>query len=151
MKMKITDGDASNGAIYEITVTMGKGTDTVSEKKTVRSGEIFELWMDVSAFSKKNMADYLKISTRCITGELNEYSLWVYDISGYSTAHSNEKLDELISNARRDIRDQLHKNENTNDDSIVYWIVFSIILAAAVIGGILVIVLRRDDIKKRKG
>ena len=150
MKMKITDGDASSGAIYEITVTMGKGPDTVSEKKTVRSGEIFELWMDVSAFSKKNMADYLKISTRCITGELNEYSLWVYDISGYSTAHSNEKLDELISNARRDIRDQLHKNENTNDDSIVYWIVFSIILAAAVIGGIIVIVLRRDDIKNRK-
>lgn len=148
LKMKITDGEISSGAIYEITVTMGNANNSVSRSMTVRSGEIFDMWLDVGAFAKNNKTDYIKISTRSITGETEEYSLWVYDISGHSSIYNNEKLDELISEERRNIRDQLHSNDNDNTDSVIYWIVFSIILAAVVIGGVLMIVLRRDDVKR---
>ena len=147
-KMAITDGEVSSGDIYEVTVTIGKGSSSITRSQTVRSGEAFDMWLDVESYGKTNNASYIKISTRSITGSTDEYSLWVYDVSGHSNIYTSQELEELISEERRNIRDQLQNSNRDNYDSVIYWIVFSIILFAILIGGVLLIILRRDDSKK---
>ena len=148
LKMKISDGEVSSGALYEVTVTVGTKNSFVSRTQTVSSGQSFDMWLDVGEYAQNNMTSYIKISTRSITGETDEYSLWVNDISGYSSKYDSEELNKLISEARHNIRNQTQNNDGIGSDSVVYWIVFAIILVAVVIGGVLMIVLRRDDTKK---
>lgn len=147
-KMAITDGEVSSGDIYEVTVTIGKGSNSITRSQTVLSGAAFDMWLDVESYGKTNNASYIKISTRSITGSTDEYSLWVYDVSGHSSIYSSQELNELISEERRNIRDQQQNADGNNDDSIIYWIVFAIILFAILIGGVLLITLRRDDSRK---
>ena len=149
-RMSITDGEVSSGSIYEVTVTVGKDNGSISESKTVTAGDSFDIWLDVSEYSKANKMQYIKISTRSITGDADEYSLWVCDVSGHNEKYSSEELSALISAERQNIREQLKNNGGATTDTVIYWIVFSIILFAIFIGGILVIVLRREDTKKRK-
>ena len=148
--MSVTDGEVSSGAIYEVTVTVGKENSSVSTSKTVTSGSTFDIWLDVSEYGKTNKLQYIKISTRSITGETDEYSLLVCDVSGYSDKYESEELAALINAERQNIREQLNNSGGSDTDTAVYWIVFSIILFAIFIGGILIIVLRREDTKKRK-
>lgn len=148
-KMAITDGKTSTGALYEITVTVGTDSRSVSKSEIIRSGESFDMWLDVEAFSKDNKASYVKISTRSITGDADEYSLWVYDVSGHSATYDSQRLSELISTERQNIRNQSQSDNENNTDDLIYWIVFSIILIAIFIGGIIIIVLRRDDGRNR--
>lgn len=144
-KMAITDGETSSGALYEVTVTVGTDVGSVSKSRIVRSGDSFDLWLDMEAYSKENKASYLKISTRSITGDAEEYSLWVYDVSGHSGIYDSQSLNELISAERQNIRNQLQNSGNSNYENIIYWVVFAIILIAIVIGGLMIIILRRDD------
>ena len=146
-KMGITDGEISSGNVYEVTVTIGTGNSAVSKSQIVSSGNIFDMWLDVSDYGKDNKASYIKISTRSITGDSDEYSLWVYDVAGHSKLYDSKALDELISEERRNIRNQSQNADGGNSDSIIYWIVFSIILFAIFIGGILLVLFRRDEFK----
>ncbi len=149
-KMAITDGEKPTGALYEITVTVGTDARSVSKRQIIRSGESFDVWLDVEEYSKENKASYVKISTRSITGDADEYSLWVYDVSGHSGIYDSQSLEELISAERQNIRNQSQNDRKIISDDLIYWVVFSIILVAIVIGGIMITVLRRDDGRDRE-
>ena len=149
-RMSVTDGETSSGALYEVTVTVGKGNSAVSTSQTVMSGSTFDIWLDVSEYGKTNKLQYIKISTRSITGETDEYSLLVCDVSGHSDKYGSEELAALINAERQNIREPLNNSGDSDTDTAVYWIVFSIILFAIFIGGILIIVLRREDKKNNR-
>ena len=144
-RLGITDGEISAGAVYELTVTLGIDGNSISKSCLVLSGEIADMWIDVSEYSGSNKVGYIKISSRSISGGTDEYSLWLYDIVGYSDAYTSEQLGSLIDAERQSIRDQSKDDDVNNTDNLIYWIVFSIILVAICIGGIIITVVRRDD------
>ncbi len=149
---EITDNEDDFGAVYEITVTVGSDTRSVTQSYVVSSGQPTDLWLDMSGYNSENKASYIKISTRCISGIYDEYSLWLYNVIGYSAEYNNEQLYELINTERLKIRNQSYTDDGGNSDNIMYWIVFAIILVAICIGGLMFTILRRDDssAKRRK-
>ncbi|MBQ8850379.1 MAG: hypothetical protein IJ011_08630 [Clostridia bacterium] len=153
-EMQVTDGETSSGAVYEITVTVGTEGSSVSKSQIVRSGELFEIWLDAESYGKEHKASYIKVSTRSISGDAGEYSVWIYDVVGYSRVYDSEQLSLLINEERRSIRNQSLEADSEANDGIIYWIVFSIVIVAIFVGGIMVMVIRRDDgvrgVKHRK-
>ena len=144
-KLEITDGEISTGAVYELTVTVGIKGSSVSESCLVRSGEICELWLDVDRYSRDNKASYIKISSRSVSGDPDEYSVWLYDVVGYSNIYDSQHLSSLINAERQNIRNQSNSNDDKSTENAIYWVVFSIILGAIFMGGILIMIFRRDD------
>ena len=147
-ELKIDDGE-NKGALYEIGINIGTQGTSVEKKFTVRSGEVNELWLDMREFNKNNAAKYIKISTRSINGTADQYSLWLYDISGYSDLYDNDNLRELIEAERLKIRDLVSADTDSETDLAVYWVILAVIIIVVLAASIAFIVLRRDDSDKK--
>lgn len=151
-ELEITDVHEDSTALYEVAITVGCGGSLVNEKYVVRAGEVSELWLDMRAYNAYEVAKYIKISTRSITGTSEEYSLWLYDVVGYSAEYDSEALDKNISAERLRVRDLLDVVEDDESEADWYWIVFGLLVVAAVVVGVVTVLLRRDDTgRDRKG
>lgn len=146
----ITDSSSTKGELYEITVTVGKGRSSVTESYVVKSGEISQLWFYIGDFSSLNKAGYIKISSRSITGSKDEYSVWLYDMIGFSEKYDDAELDRIISSERSHIRNQINRNDTDIYENLLYWIVFAIIIVAITIGGVMFTIMRRDDVTVKR-
>jgi len=143
--IEITDEAGSLGDLYEVTVTIGCDGNSISEDYVIRSGEVSQIWLNVSEYSLSNTANYIKLSSRSISGRSDEYSVWLYNMVGYSDTYDNDDLERIISEDRANIRNQTDDNNDGTQDNIFYWIVFGIIILAITIGGIMFTVIRRED------
>ena len=141
----ISDSAEIIGALYEVKAVIGNGSESVERTCIVKSGTIHEVWLDMSGFNKSNKAEYIRISTRSITGTSSEYSLLVYDVCGYSAVNSSEELQTLISEERARIREQYDTEVEEGKNTSLYKIVFIILIIAILAIGILFVFLRRDD------
>ena len=129
----ITDASNTVGELYEITITVGKDENSITETYVIKSGEVSQLWFYVGEFSTLNKTSYVKISSRSITGSKDEYSVWIYDLMGFSEKYNDEELNRLISSERSQIRNQNSGADTDRYENLLYWIVFAIILVAITI------------------
>ena len=132
-----------------VTVEIGKYAMQSNGSCIVRCGDIHSVWLDMSEYNASNMADYVRISTRSITGTTSEYSLLVYDICGYSTEKNSDELQVLINEERARIRQQYITEDTVNEDNKLYHIVFVILIIAILAIGVLFVFLRKDEDEKR--
>ncbi len=148
-RLEISDSE-NNGGLYEISVTVGKNENTVSETYVVRAGEVNDLWLDIKDFGTHNKANHIKISTRSITGEAEEYKLWLYDISGSSDKYSSEELASMISSERFSVRDDDINDGVGEVSDLLYTVVFVIVLSAVLLAGAMFVIFRREDSGRKK-
>ncbi len=133
-------------ASYEVTVTLGDGKDRIEAIGIVKRGERMELIFDASQFSAEYLADYAKISVRCLTGDTGRISLWLYELKGYSDKYLSEGLEELIEEQRIRIRtgdtEVVDNSENTPKTVLT---VIGVLFALVAVTVSLFIIFRKDE------
>ena len=144
--VQLTDTVDTKDSLYEITVTVGNGKTTVVSGHIVGGNQTEELWLDLSEFNQETVANSIKLTARMISGDAEEYSLWLYDVTGVSEEYTSEELSSRIAMERLNIRNQSIQNENTGEKRDIMWKTFGVLLAITAIGFGLYMVLRRSRI-----
>ncbi len=140
----VEDAQATESAVYEITVTIGTDNARLTTIGSLKNGETKKLYFKVADFAASSDADYIRISARCITEDSNVMSLILGDLRGYSNQYSNDTLSELIENKRHQIRNQDAEDSSSFNYTTLITAV-GIIAVAAVLAVILLIPLKRED------
>jgi len=145
--LELTDAQAARNALYEVTVSMGNDTATILSEKIVRSGERYELWLDLREIPDEQlMTNYIKIGAEMLDGNSNEFSLWVVGVTGYSDEYTSEELAELIEAERLRLRNQNASEENDVGQAELLWIIFvGLFLISSLIIGLILFVKRKDE------
>lgn len=139
--------DASDMAVYEVTLTAGRENVHIETVGAVKNGELNELFFDVSEYSALSDATYIKVSVRCLIEPTAGLSLWLHELKGYSDIYTSSELEELITAQRL-----AERGENVEDEEIFdYTVIFTVIgimLAVGAVGIGLIMVLKREEDKK---
>lgn len=138
-------GAESSASLYEITIISGTGRTSVVSSASLQAGETETIVLDLSEYVSKSMSDYWRISVRPLDGTQGEYSLWIYDIVGYSTEYEQVTLEELIAAERLRIRNQEHANDDDDGNRETVLMVVGIVGVVAMIGIGVFILLRMND------
>lgn len=141
----ITDG------LYQVVITVGNQTEIVTAEYMVSGKETAQLWIDMRGFNARNMAEYIKISTRALSSSSEEYSLCLNEIRGYSKEHSSDRLADLITAERLRIRNQSEDADEEPDKSGLIWIIFGVLVGVTGIGAGLFMAFssgREEDVKQ---
>lgn len=129
--------------LYEVKLSFGNDVNTYECTKIVASGEQTQLVFDVSSFSLKYLADYIKISIRPMQTNGDSYSLFVSSLVGYSDEYNDDELNDKITEERLKIRDLLSRNDGYSiRNNIIIIGVFVVI--GLLIGSVLFVFLRRE-------
>ena len=107
-------GNAVENALYEVMIATGTGRTSIVGTTSVRAGEVATIVLDLSEFSSAYMSDYWRISVRPLGESTDSYSLWIYDIVGYSDQWTSEELADLIEAERLRIRNLDHSDDDNN-------------------------------------
>ncbi len=150
VKLALDDGSKAAHAMYQVVITVGNDTCTVTSEHAVRGGEINELWLDMSQYNSSGTANYWKISVRALTEGAEKYSLLIYDAVGYSKDHTSGELTDLIEAERLRIRNQSEDTDADGGSDGLIWIIFGVLVAVTGLGAGLFMVFspkRRDDME----
>ncbi len=148
VRLALEDGSKSAAVMYQVVITVGNDTCTITSENAVRGGEIHELWLDMREYNASGMANYWKISVRALTEGTEKYSLLIYDAVGYSQEHTSEELKNLIEAERLRIRNQSAESDGEDGNDGLIWIIFGVLVAITGLGAGLFMVFspkRRED------
>ncbi len=147
LTLELGDMGASDDALYEITISLGSEQVMILTDHFVPAGERCEIWLDLRELDRTDlMTEYIKIGAELIEGEAEEFSLWLFGLTGYSEIYSSEELSDLITAERLRIRNQ-DADENEDDGKMsALWLAFGILLLISVLVlGIFVFFRRKDE------
>lgn len=130
----LTDYSLSSDSLYEVIVTIGDETSSLTSEYLVSGNSLTDLWLDVGEYSDAHLAKYIKISARMLHGDAEEYSLWVYDVSGLSEEYSSDELSTLIMAERMRIRDEALSDDEEDQTRDLILMVFGILLTVTIVG-----------------
>lgn len=147
LSLRLDNGAADSGALYELILTLGKGNSRIICTALIEAGKDETVFFDVSGFSKKSSADYVKIGVRALTQKAEACNLWLYGLDGYSNEYSDEELAELIEQQRYDQKNT--DGDNAGGGYRILIMVVSILFALLAVGAGLLMVFRREDGEKR--
>ena len=86
---------------------------------------------------------------RSLDNTVDNCSLWIYDITGYSTVYSNEELQKFIAENRDKIKNDTHeKTTKEKIETLIFILV--IILVTAFFGFALVFIIQRNHKRKKE-
>lgn len=134
LTMEISDLSKSTASLYEVVVTLGNAQAQFTSEYIVHGNEETQIWLDLSEYNPNHLTDYIKIDIRMLSGNAEEYSLWFYGGTGYSTEYSSDELAELIALERLKIREQTLNAEINDSNRNLQWMVFGILTAVTIIG-----------------
>ncbi len=140
-----SQGTSNAEQLYEITLTSGTGRTRVVATTALKAGQTDTLVLDLSAYSSEHMSDYWKIGVRPLDGDRSDYSLWIYDIVGYSTEWRSEELSDMIEAERLRIRDLGHSDDDVGSGYERLWMVIGIVAVILMIGVGVFIFLRPNE------
>ncbi len=144
LNIGISDANASENALYRITLTLGAKDIEQTVTGIIKNGETRELFFDASEFSELSMADYVKISTSCLTEDTHTCSVMLSELRGYSAEYDTDTLTQLIEAERLELR-----NESVDDDEgfdfVLLITIIGIVFALAVTAVGLVVLFKRDE------
>ncbi len=143
LSIAVSDNKVSDGALYEIILTLGKDKSRVEAVGVVKNHEKAELYFDISEFSQISTADYITVSVRCITDATDGMSIWLYDLNGYSNLYTSQELSEYIEALR--LADSDGADNDGKFDYTVIFTVMGILFAIGAVGIGLLMVFRRED------
>ncbi len=137
------DGDDET-SLYEVRIIVGNSENHLEASCIVNSGELTDVYVDISRYIASNMVDYIRLSARCVDGSDGTCSLWLYNVAGLSRAHDSEELAMLVSNERDKIR---HLGEEEEERQ--YWgqiaLALGVILIIGALGAGLFISFKREN------
>ncbi len=102
----------------EVVIIIGEGTERIEGRTVVNSGERVKLTFDISSFSAKKSAKYIKI---CIRGEgsgLENAALELFSITGHSQSYDSLSLASAIASERQ----KASENDPTPKSNNIFWI-----------------------------
>lgn len=138
--------DASDMAVFEVTLTAGRESVSIAAFGAVKNGELNELFFDISEYSALSNATYIKISVRCLTEPTAGLSLWLHGLKGYSDIYTDAELEELITAQRLAERGEDEDVEEGFDYTVIFTVV-GVMLAVGAVGIGLIMVLKREEDK----
>ena len=148
LRFKVMVDNGEQPSLYEIGITVGNLENRIESYAIVSSGEISEIYVDISSYISSNMVDYVKITTRSLDGNESKCSLLVYDICGLSASYDSDTLDSLIMSERDKIR---HSDELEEDKK--YWTQISVgigvLLLIGALGMSVFVGFRREDLSDK--
>ncbi len=136
---------AVSGALYEIVLTSGTGRTSIVASSAVTAGESTTLVLDLSEYVGAHMSDYWKIGVRPLGEQDGTYSLWVYDIVGFSTEYTSEELGDLIETERLRIRNLGNSDDGNDKDRVRPWMYVAVAVVIVMIGIVVFLLLRPTD------
>ena len=142
--------ETERGSLYEVMITCGKGREYAVASQTVCSGEETTVIMDISEY-EGGLTDHWKISIRPLEDNSASYSLWVYDIKGYSAVYSSDDLSGMIEEERARIRGTLNDDAKENKTSYVVVVIMIALLIIALGIGIFVCIRPSEDPNDKNG
>ncbi len=139
-----SDTSAQDTNLYELVISMGNDQALLTSSYIIPANEKTQIILDLSNYNTANMVNYIKLSTRSVTGDSEEYTLRLYEITGYSTVYSSEDLAGLIEAERLKIRNQLAESEQDEEKQGLIWMIFGILFAVTAIVAGLYMGLRKE-------
>ena len=133
---------------YEINITF-KGDDTIFESASILKSNVSDtIVIDTSIIKDIPSIECVKISVRCLDDSVENATLWIRSIKGYSKKYNNSELDELIKKAREDQK----YGDDGNEESFFqrYLLVILLTTAFAILGLVLVFIIQKNSRSKRK-
>ena len=115
--------------LFEVRVAFENSGNIYEASQMVRTGESTSILLDVSSFSKKYIAENIRISVRPMSGALGEYKLFISSLKGESTELNDAELKTRIDEERLKIRDSLAETEEKKDKNIDFLIVILLFIA----------------------
>ena len=131
--------------IFELKVSFIDSNNVYEFSQIVYTDEDSYIYVDISEFSTKYMADYIQFSLRPMAQSEGDYKLLIASVEGFSTKYNNDELEDLISSERLRIRNlEAHKDSDDKSNMSV-WILITVVFVAGIIAVMLFFFLRRDD------
>ncbi len=149
MKIGVADKGASSDAIYRLRLTLGNGADKLVAEGAVRNGQTEMLYFDVSEFSRRFKAEYIRISVSSLTGESPSCTVQLSELRGYSKTYSAEELSTLVEQKRAELKESV-EGEEQGFDFVLWLTLIGIVFATVIVGIVLFMIFRRDERKENK-
>lgn len=141
----MSENNSNPDAIYEIGITfIGEGTNYAEAKYTLKNNELTRVTMDVAEFTVNNKVKTVRITTRELLGNNDNYSLLVKGMTGQSTDHTSKEIEALIFKEQVNIMNQGNNEEQRDPNSVSYGVVFAAIFAILGIGLGILVSLKKD-------
>ena len=136
---------AASAPLYEIVLTSGTGRTSIVASSAVTAGESATIVLDLSKYVSLHMSDYWKIGVRPLGEQDGAYSLWIYDVVGFSTEHSSEDLEDLIEAERMRIRNLGIHDDDQNNNGVRPWMYVVVVAVLLLVGVVLFLLLRSSN------
>ena len=138
------EGDSKQSLpLYEVSLTLGSGSDRIVACGVVKDGEKTELVFDVSAYGTAYLANYMKVSVRCLTGDSENMTVRLHRLKGYSSQYYSEDLAALIDEQRQQIKNSGEDDEGFNSKLLIT--VVGIAFAVVSVGIGLMMVFKKEE------
>ena len=108
--------------LYEVSLTLGDGSDRIIANGVVKDGEKTELVFDCSSYGAAYLASYMKVSVRCLTSDAEGFTVRLHELKGYSSQHNSNDLAMLVDEHRQQI-----KNSGSDDKKLGYKFIVTIV------------------------
>lgn len=142
------EAKTQTNTLYEVVITIGNGRNTVTAEYIVRSGEVTQLFLDMSEYNTEQLAQYIQIRTRVLAGDGGSYAFSLQNVTGYSTEYTSEQLRSLVEEERQRIRNQSEPSDEEAGGGEAVWIIAGILLAVTAIGIGVLTMFRKEEEKK---
>lgn len=131
--------------IFELKVSFIDSNNVYEFSQIVYTDEDSYIYLDLSEFSTKYMADYVQFSLRPMAESVGDYKLLIASVEGFSTKYNNDELEDLISSERLRIRNLEAEKDSDDKNDMSVFIIIAVVLVAGIIAVMLFFFLRRDD------
>ena len=147
IKFEITSEEKS--PVYELRSIFSTSSTLLETKTIVNGNELNEIIIDISDIPGFSSLESVKFIIRSLDNTVDNCSMWIYDVVGYSTVYSNEELQEFIEENRD--KSKQETQEKTPIEKIKKFIfIFIIILITAFFGFALVFILQGNHRRKKE-
>ena len=135
--------------LYEVKFTFKSKTSTFESNSIVKGNLEEDIVLNMSSIKDFGLLEAVKISVRCLDESVDNCTLSIKNITGYSKKYNNNALKELIEKERDK---QKQSNNSEEEFDLLYRIGFVaiIILISAILGFAFVLILQKNSRGRKK-
>ena len=149
LKIKFEISSEVKDSLYELRSIFNTSTTLLETKTIVKGNDLNEIIIDISNIQGFSSLESVKFMIRSLDNAVDNCSLWIYDITGYSTVYSNDELQKFIAENRDKIKNDTHeKTTKEKIETLIFILV--IILVTAFFGFALVFIIQRNHKRKKE-
>ena len=134
--------DNTVDSLYEIELTIGNKSTKIIASSVVKGGEISTLYFDISSVDKRELMDNMKLSIRPLTQDAQSCTVWLYELSGYSSDYTDEELALKIEEQKNKLLGI--QNEEESSGKRIFLSILGLALIMTTVGVGLFMIFGRD-------